>query len=76
MSDFRDADPEDAWDDGDDFDVKAAILERVVTALRASHGDPRHDGRKVDALRLVAKLALTRMEPERIEALRAALEGS
>jgi hypothetical protein len=67
-----DHDPEDSWDDGDPVEDRLAILERVAAA------EPRQ-ARRVDALRLVAKLervALTRGQSLRVAAVRAALEGA
>jgi hypothetical protein len=73
---FGDADPEDAWDDGDLFEEKIAILEQVAVVLRATRDDPRHDRRRADALRLVVKLIVTGREPLRLAELRDALEAS
>ena len=54
---FGDADPEDAWDDGDPLPERLAILERVVEAIAAEGDTPRRLTRIADALRLVAKVA-------------------
>jgi hypothetical protein len=78
VTDFDD-DPEDAWDDDDPFEEKVTVLERVITALRLARGDRRHDLRRADALRLIAKLEALEVgfpDSERIVALRAALEES
>jgi len=68
-----DKDPEDAWDDGDPYDDRLRILERVVVELRARR-DSRHHPRRLDALRLVDKLSRTRTDP-RLDAVREALGG-
>ena len=70
-TDFGDVDPEDAWDDGDDFDTKLAVLGRIVDDLRARRDEPRFEFRRADALRLAAKL---RVDAARVEQIRAALE--
>jgi hypothetical protein len=67
---FRDKDPEDAWDDGDDSDSKLHVLERVVESIRGekrdSHGDSeRAERRRVDALRLLRKLEQVIVDEER-----------
>ena len=76
MIELGDVDPEDAWDDGDLFEEKLDILDRVVDALRATRDDPRHDTRRADALRLVVKLIVTGREPLHLAELRDALEAS
>lgn len=72
--DFGDIDPEDAWDDGDDFETKIAVLNRIVDDLRArrAEDEPRFEFRRQDALRLVAKLLVAR---ERLDDIREALEA-
>jgi len=71
-TDFGDDDPEDGWDDGDDFDTKLEILQRIVESLRARRDEPRFEFRRQDALRLVAKLLADR---ERVVQVREALEA-
>jgi hypothetical protein len=71
---FGDTDPEDAWDDGDPFEDKVAILERLVGVLRVRRTDERHDARRADALRLVDKLGREGRDARRIAELRVALE--
>jgi hypothetical protein len=58
MSEFGDADPEDAWDDGDPVDAKVKLLERVVRSLRAEADAERARRRRADALRLLGKLEI------------------
>lgn len=69
MSSFGDFDPEDQWDDGDPTDLKLLILERVVRLLRLQ------EGRRLDALRLVAKLEQAGEHSPRLAAVREALHG-
>lgn len=71
-----DKDPEDAYDRGDPPTVRVAVLERVVADLRARRdADTRHDARRLDALRVVAVLALARgVDRARVAAIRRALE--
>lgn len=69
MTSIGDFDPEDQWDDGDPTDVKLDILERVVQLLRLQ------EGRRLDALRLVAKLELEGEHSPRLAAIREALHG-
>ena len=73
MSDFGDADPEDAWDDGDPIGAKLDILERVVAELQA--GRDRHEARRLDALRLVDKTPREGLNGLRLDAIREALEA-
>jgi hypothetical protein len=79
MSDeqFRDYDPEDAWDDGDPLDAKLDVLERIISDLRDSD-DGRLEARRTDALRLVRKLEDSRpqrAESRRLKAIREELES-
>ena len=75
MTEYGDVDPEDAYDEGDLDDVKLAILERVVVDLSDRHRrDDRFEFRRVDALRLAAKLAGTTGDIDRLNAVRVALE--
>ena len=55
MADFRDKDPEDAYDAGDPLDVRIAVLQRIVDSLRDER-DERTDARRDDALRVVLVL--------------------
>lgn len=73
-SPFGDVDPEDAWDDGDEDEFKLAVLERVISDLH-EHRDERFEPRRVDALRLVAKLAHTHGEDPRLDMIREILKG-
>lgn len=69
---FGDTEPLDEWDDMDSFRVRLAILETVFDELRAL----RHDGRRLEALRLARKLAVEQVEDiTRLERLHAALEA-
>jgi hypothetical protein len=75
---FRDKDPEDAWDDGDDASFKIKILERLVDSIRLEKRDggaARAERRRKDGLRLLLKVERTRhADASRIEDIREALE--
>ena len=76
MSDFRDKDPEDAYDATDPPSVRLDVLERIVADLEADVGDPRFEARRRDALRLVANLDRVRgVEHRRLRRVRRALEA-
>jgi hypothetical protein len=65
---FRDKDPEDAWDDGDDTDFKLLVLERVVESIRTEKrngGQERAEARRAEALRLLRKLEQKIVDEER-----------
>lgn len=80
MSDieFRDKDPEDAWDDGDDTSFKLDILEHLVDSIRLEKRDgesARAERRRKDGLRLLLKIERVRHgDGTRIEDIREALE--
>lgn len=74
-TEFGDFDPEDAWDDGDADVLKLGVLTRVVAALRAEPDDPRRELRRVDALRLAAKVNAEWADRlDRLTAIRSELE--
>ena len=76
MTELGDVDPEDAWDDGDSFADRVHILFAVVEHLsEQSYHDDRHEARRVDALRLLAKLEAERSTHPRLAELREALEA-
>jgi hypothetical protein len=53
-----DKDPEDAWDDGDPVHVRLALLVRIVAGIAADGDVSRAERRRLDALRLIRKVAL------------------
>lgn len=53
-----DKDPEDAWDDGDPVDVRLALLVRIVAAIAVDGDISRAERRRLDALRLIRKVAV------------------
>lgn len=59
---FGDTDPEDAWDDGDPYDVKVALLVRIAVSIARDPDPGRRWRRAVDAHRLVARLVVIRDE--------------
>lgn len=66
MTDFADYDPEDAYDAGDPPELRLAVLRRVVAALRQRDAHHR-DGRRGDALRLLANLERDEPGLDRLE---------
>jgi hypothetical protein len=74
--DFGDLDPEDAYDSGDDPEMRLAVIERVVADLRVRREEPRFDGRRLDFLRVVEKF-ISEGPPQvrRLEELHADLEA-
>ena len=76
MIDFRDFDPEDAYDIGDDPDTKVVVLERVVADLRARRLEDRFEARRTDALRVLFNATRQRdADIGRLVTLRAELEA-
>ena len=53
-----DKDPEDAWDDGDPINVRLALLVRILAAVAADGDISRAERRRLDALRLIRKVAV------------------
>lgn len=71
---FSDKDPEDSYDAGDPLDVRLAVLERIVDALRDQR-DERFHARRADALRVILNLLdESRRHRRRIDRLRNELE--
>ena len=60
MTVFGDTDPEDAWDDGDPYDVKVALLVRIAESIALDPDADRRRRRAVDAHRLLARLVVLR----------------
>jgi hypothetical protein len=58
VSDFGDADPEDAWDDEDTPVEKVGVLERWVPSLQREHDDPAHNHGRLVVRLLLAKAAI------------------
>lgn len=55
MTDFKDFDPEDAYDAGDAPEMRLDVLRRIVADLQKNRSDPRLEIRRSNALRLVRK---------------------
>jgi hypothetical protein len=56
MTVFGDKDPEDAYDAGDPLDLRLAVIERTVTALRDAPADSRRRTRRDDLIRVLLAL--------------------
>ena len=61
---YGDRDPEDAYDAGDPYDARLAVLERTIADLEWADGDDRTDARADDVRRLLAILARHRGPPD------------
>jgi hypothetical protein len=67
VADFGDADPEDAWDDGDPRHVKIGILVRLLGSVTIEHFDPRHNHDRVRARIAIGLWHTTRLREGEVE---------
>lgn len=73
---FGDLDPEDAYDAEDPFEVRLAVIERVVTDLREKRSDGRFEVRRTDILRVLGNFLNQGTEHhQRLQELRDELEA-
>ena len=54
---FGDADPEDAWDDGDPLHVRLALAARIIASIEGDFDVNRAFRRRVELRRLLRKMA-------------------